>query len=745
METSALARRGRLAGALLAGALAACRGGTPEESLEGCGAAHARMLQELERIDRESREHSPYLAEAPVEALRQQVASSAGTEPAEERVRLLSRLGLEELRLGNIAAALEALLAAERVAKELPEARRAEAQAYLDYQLGVAYLRQAETLNCVARHAPESCIAPIVEAARHRDPEPSRRAMERLERVLRALSPQTKNWHAARWLYNLAAMTLGLYPQGVPEPWRIPQEVFRSAEPFPRFRNVAPALGLDVVNLSGGAIADDFDGDGFYDIVTSTIDTRGPMHFFRNNGDGTFTERSAEARLDRILGGLNLVHADYDNDGDLDILVLRGAWFGEHGRHANSLLRNDGQGRFCDVAYEAGIAEPAYPTQTAAWADYDLDGDLDLYVGNEAWGENRFPGQLYRNNGDGTFTDVAAEAGVENLRPAKGVVWGDFDEDRWPDLYVSNLGAPNRLYRNNGDGTFTDVAEAAGVTGPRDSFPVWFWDYDNDGHLDLYVSSYYQVLGPQRLYETVASYVGLPGEAERPALYRGDGRGGFRNVAAEVGLTLVTYPMGANFGDLDNDGFLDFYLGTGYPSYDGLMPNVMYHNLRGRRFVDVSAAGGFGHLQKGHGVAFADFDGDGDQDVFEQMGGGWPGDAFADVLYENPGFGNSWIEVKLVGRRSARCAIGARIRVEVVEDGVRREIHRVVGSGGSFGANPLAQHVGLGRAARAEVLEVFWPASGERQRFEDVPAGRRYEIVEGGELRELVRSFRERP
>src|SRR5213078_2177826 len=174
---------------------------------------------------------------------------------------------------------------------------------------------------------------------------------------------------------------------------------------------------------------------------------------------------------------------------------------------------------------------------------------------------------------------------------------------------------------------------------------------------------------------------------ERGCLYQGDGKGGFREVAAASNLKRPAMSMGANFGDLDNDGYLDFYLGTGYPEYEALMPNVMYRNREGRGFADVTFAGGFGHLQKGHGIAFADFDNDGDQDVFSQMGGAFRGDGAWFALYRNPGFGNSMLTVKLVGVKSNRAAIGAKIRLEI-NDGKPRSIYRHVCSGGSFGANP---------------------------------------------------------
>ena len=196
--------------------------------------------------------------------------------------------------------------------------------------------------------------------------------------------------------------------------------------------------------------------------------------------------------------------------------------------------------------------------------------------------------------------------------------------------------------------------------------------------------------------------------------------------------------MGSNFGDLDNDGFPDFYLGTGYPGYEGLMPNLLFHNRGGTGFSDVTTAAGLGHLQKGHGVAFADFDNDGDQDIFVELGGAFAGDAFGNALFENPGFGNHWITVKLLGKRSNRMGVGARIRIEIQEAGTRRSVYKWVNSGGSFGANPLRQEIGLGQATSIELLEVFWPTSGQIQRFRDVALDQFIEITEGqNEYRKL--------
>jgi len=198
-----------------------------------------------------------------------------------------------------------------------------------------------------------------------------------------------------------------------------------------------------------------------------------------------------------------------------------------------------------------------------------------------------------------------------------------------------------------------------------------------------------------------------------------------------MGTAHITLPMGSNFGDLNNDGYPDYYLGTGYPASEALMPNRMFLNESGKSFREVTAPGGFGHLQKGHGVAFADLDQDGDQDIFIERGGALAGDGFKNALFENPGFGNHWIKISLVGVQSNRFGVGARICAEVAEAGKVRKIYKWVNSGGSFGANPLRQELGLGKAASIKQLEIYWPTSGKTQLFEDVPADQWIEITEG--------------
>jgi hypothetical protein len=690
-------------------------------------ASHAKMVAALAEIVRQKGDN-PFLGHKFFDDFVKKLAAMPPTAPLSERVQLIDVTAYEELKMGETRAAIERLQGGLALLENAGPRYLPERQVLL-LHLGTAWLRLGENENCVHCMTGESCLLPIRGGGVHTKQEGSRHAIP----VFLELLETAPHYAAARWLLNIAAMTVGDWPDKVPEKYRIAPEVFASEEPFPKFENIARRLGLDCIELSGGAIADDFDNDGLLDLVLCCWDFDGPMHIYRNNGDGTFTDRMKEAGLEGIVGGNNCLQADFNNDGFLDVLVLRGA-AKEYGRHPASLLRNNGDGTFVDVAFAAGIAAPALPTESAAFADYDRDGDLDLYVARESSPDFPAPSQLYRNNGDETFTDVAEAAGVANHAYAKGVTWGDVDEDGWPDLFVASQGDPHRLYRNNHDGTFTDIAKLAGIAAPKMAVPTWFFDFDNDGHLDLWVSSY----DPALWYDVAASWLGEPFKSDLPALYRGDGKGRFTNVAKEQGLTRLNLAMGCNFGDLDNDGFLDFYVGTGTPKYEALMPNVMFHNRRGKGFADVSSAGGFAHLQKGHGVAFADFDDDGDQDVFENMGGAVPGDKSPDAFYLNPGFGNHWLKIKLVGVRSNRCAIGARIHLEVEEDGVRRSIYKHVNSGSSFGADPLRQEIGVGKALRIARLEILWPATNETQTFQDVPVDLCIQVTEGADRYDVV-------
>jgi tetratricopeptide (TPR) repeat protein len=610
---------------------------------------------------------------------------------------------------GEMADVVKAYEVALGIARSFPNALP-----LLEHMTGVAYLHKAEMDNDTYRNPGERCLFPMASSLRYADTAASQKAIEHLTAALQLDADNLE----ARWLLNLAYRTTGAYPDGVPKQYLLPPSLFESEGTAPRFVDIAKKAGIDVFSMAGGIAVDDFDGDGRLDVVLSSFDMCQRLRFFHNQGDGTFVEKTDGAGLDDQLGGLSLNQTDYDNDGCRDILVMRGGW---EIAHRKSLLRGHCNGTFTDVTAASGLAVPATATQGGVWVDIDNDGWLDLFVGSED-----VPAQLFRSRGDGTFEDISASAGIQSPAFVKGAVAEDYDKDGFADIFVANNSGENLLFHNNHDRTFTEVGAKAGVRVANKTFSSWFFDYDNDGWPDLFVTSFFASVD-----ETTRTYLKAPHNAPPLRLFKNKGDGTFREVTTEVRLDRVFMPMGANFGDIDNDGYLDIYLGTGNPSYASLAPNVMLRNQAGRTFADVTAASGTGDLHKGHGVAFADIDNDGDEDLLTVIGGATPGDTHAFRFFENPGNGSDWLSLKLVGVKSNRAAVGAHLQITVENDGKnRRSLYRTVGSGGSFGASPFEQHVGLGPKARVVSVEVSWPASGTHQTFTGVAKNQAIEIRE---------------
>ena len=688
----------------------------------------AKMLQEAHaKIDHSK--ISYHLNSLRAEGMKLQVNQTAGTN---EQYNARGQYANELLRAGKTH---EAIMEIERLAADLENiGAQPRVIRHVKRLLAQAYIRLGEQENCIGKNNAESCILPIKGEGVYNLRKGSETAISICNSILE-FEPEDME---TVWLLNLAYMTLGEYPSGVPAKFRIPEKHFRSNGKATPFDNITNQLNLGTVALAGGACVEDFNNDGLLDIMASSWGIEDPIQLFYNNGDGTFKNVSDQTKLEGITGGLNMMHTDYNNDGWMDVLVLRGAWFHVEGKIPNSLLRNNGDGTFTDVTIEAGLLSK-WPTQAATWQDFNNDGWIDLFIGNETSRYIDCPYELYINE-NGKFSNQTAAA---NVNPHKGVVKGvcsgDINNDGWSDIYISIVGQPNVLLQNNGvsDGgvipTFKEITQSAGVGEPLASFPTWMFDFNNDGYLDIFAACF-NVTAAKIAQELTTYYFKNDYNPSPVHIYQNKGNGTFEQVAQKMGVVEPAYVMGSNFGDIDNDGSLDFYLGTGAPSLTAIVPNKMYRNNKGHTFEDVTSVSRLGHIQKGHGVSFGDLDNDGDQDIFHVIGGAYEGDVFSDALFENTSDqSNNWITIKLVGANSNRAAIGARIKLICsTESGKKSVFHRVVSTGGSFGASSLQQEIGIGKATRIESITIKWP---NKDQITDVYSGiepnRFIEIEEG--------------
>jgi hypothetical protein len=528
------------------------------------------------------------------------------------------------------------------------------------------------------------------------------------------------------------------------------------------FTSVAREAGLNAVTIFGGRETNkyllettgtgvalfDFDGDGWLDIflVNGTTLEGFPKgqeptnHLYRNKQDGTFEDVTARAGLAASGWGQGACAGDYDNDGHEDLFVT---YYGQ-----NRLYHNRGNGTFEDVTEKGGLASTRTRWGTGcAFLDYDRDGKLDLLAANYidldlataptpdsglcrykgvpvACGPPGLPGGknvLFRNRGDGTFEDVSDRAGILKASGTYGlgVSTLDFDDDGWVDVYVANDSNPSTLYRNNHDGTFTDVAVTAGCAYSQDGKPqagmgLAIGDYDHDGTMDVFKTNF---------------------AGDTSTLYANTGKGFCedRTFAAGIGLNTRWLGWGAGFVDLDNDGWLDLFLVNGhvYPEVAQLKTEaayaqrkVVYRNAGGVRFEDVTERLGPPATtpKAGRGAAFGDYDNDGDVDVVVNNVHDAP-----DLFRVETDPANHWLTVKLVGTRSNRSAIGARVRCTA---GGMTQVAEVRGGGSYISQNDLRVHFGLGRAAGVERLEVRWPDGGSEE-FPIVAVDRLVTLKEG--------------
>lgn len=656
-----------------------------------------QIVQKLDPV-----EVSNYISSRNLSTIDQEISKATGNKKIELQLKKATSL----LNVGQTEGAIRII---EMMLSQFANANDDQTQRFkysLNKQLAIAYMRKAEQENCLKNHNDESCIIPISKKAQHKLREGAERTIEILDILLK----QNPSDREAQYLLNIAHMTLGSYPSKVAEKFRIPTDYFSSDVKFPKFKDIASGLGVGVNQLSGGTCVDDFNNDGYLDIMASSWGLDHQIKYFENNKKGGFIDKTNATGLVGVCGGLNLRHGDFNNDGNVDFIILRGAWFDTQGKLPNSLIRNNGDGTFTDVTIEAGLFS-LHPTQTAVWADFNLDGWLDIFIANESTPNGINDCELFINQGDGTFVDEIADSGLAIAAYFKGVAVGDIDNDRYPDIYLSNFFGENVLMMNeskDGKVSFGQLTNITGLENPKFSFSTWMFDYNNDGKDDIFVSGYSTFeASPATL---MMEYTQNQFNENRPHLYKNLGRGRFAEVSLRMGLDEPVTTMGCNFGDLNNDGFLDFYLASGNPNYYSIVPNKMYLNQGGKSFEDITYSSGFGHIQKGHAVGFGDFDMDGDQDVYTVMGGAYEGDVYSNLLYENPvGNKNNWINIKLIGGKSNKSAIGAKIVLTITENDEERKIYHNVGYDASFGGNSLLAELGVGRASQIGRVEVLWP------------------------------------
>jgi len=526
--------------------------------------------------------------------------------------------------------------------------------------------------------------------------------------------------------------------------------------PVARFENIAVGAGVNFRHANGasadhhlqeimgsGGLFFDYDNDGWTDLflvdggslADAAAASRSHHRLYRNRGNGRFEDVTAKAGIGRAPAyGMGACAADIDNDGAIDLFVT--------GAGANALYHNNGNGTFTDISAKTGIAGGPFAT-SCAFADVDRDGFVDLFVTNyvDARPEtNVFCGVaasntrmychplnfaplasvLYHNNGNGTFTDVSAKAGIAGHRSnGLGVVIGDYDDDGWPDIAVANDSLPNFLYHNEGRGVFKEVGLVSGIAvaadgNPRAGMGIDLADYDGDGRLDLFITNH---------------------ELETHTLFRNLGRGLFADVTSQSGIGLETLPyvgFGTVFFDYDNDGDLDLAITNGHvvdnsghyrPGSKSEQRKLLFRNDAGHfREIGREAGPGFAIEKIGRSLIAADVDNDGSVDLLFTNNGDAP-----DLLRNTSGRGNNALLVRLVGTRSNRSAVGARLALTA---GAIAQVREVKAGSSYLGQSDLRQHFGLGQAAHVDRLEIRWP-SGQTEVLTSLPTNQILTITEG--------------
>lgn len=523
-----------------------------------------------------------------------------------------------------------------------------------------------------------------------------------------------------RWMLNVLTILAGQPQKNIPNEFRL--TMLPSARSSFRFQDVTTEAGVGRLALGRGAAWGDFDNDGRDDILVGA--ERAPFRLLRNLGNGKFEDVASRLGLvDPVgLGCYAAQFIDYDNDGYEDVFLSSNGW----GGGGRLFLFHNGQGKnFTDITASAGLGG-SVNAFGSSWADYDNDGRPDLAVATgivDPSDGDRL--RLFHNEGGGRFREVGQDAGLTQKAKWISVGWGDYDGDGRQDLLANSFNAGCFLFRNMGNGRFEDVSVDAGVRNSHHTYTAEFFDYNNDGRLDLFVSTYPEG-DLKRMISEKISGASVPVD-QRQLLFRNNGDGTFTNVAGQAGITGWYGAMSSQVADVDNDGYPEIFLGTGNPALDWTEPKALFHNDGKDHFADLARSAGLIHYGMLHGIVFSDYDDSGNLSMFGSFGGFYWGTRETSRLYRNLGCGNRALEVRLVGTRSNRNAIGAK--VTAVVKGC--QIFNWVNGGNGFGTlNSRVVHIGLTQDSKVDLLEIDWPR-GLHQSFRNVQADQRIEIVEG--------------
>jgi hypothetical protein len=617
------------------------------------------------------------------------------------------------------------------------------------FWLAMCYMRNAEAENCLCKllHQSQSigaaasgnhchddghlCCLPLTQF--HDKPESSRMAAKLFEQLLDRYDPSNRLY---QWLLNFSYMTLNGFPQSVPCRYLINSKFIdsfygegakRTAEEFNylRFEDRAKEVGIDVYGTGRGVAVEDFDRDGYLDIVTGGGFEE--VKYYKNDRGVQFIDRTEEAGLAGIKQPFMITAADYDNDGWPDLFVCR-----PFGRF--QLFRNNQNGTFTDVTASSGLLDAMGDAEIAAtwvpaWGDVNNDGYLDLFLAQ--WGlklpfvrglmaKPRMDSKLFINEG-GHFTDRTKEYGLSDIVKDQyfiGAAFGDYNSDGYTDLFLSSPTRNTSVLLRNVSGQRFERTDLIRRT--EGGFVASFVDLNHDGRLDIFQAGFADATTSTQMAVFGENLDTYTSGHSTIFMQTADGQFVERNDLFDMPMGT----MGGSYGDINNDGAYDFYLGTGDPEGWFVLPNLMYlGETEGTKCVDrmrnVSMLEGFGTVQKGHGIVFFDFDNDGRQDIYSSLGGMWPADRWPSQLLVNRSqLTNTWVKIRLRGRKTNYFGVGCTIKVTAENakaETITRYYHMDNKTG--FGSAPYLAHIGLMDAVCIKAVEVYWPVSRCRKTY----------------------------